>query len=167
VAGDLKEQIMFCKRSYGKYQLKAVLLLLILCTGCTEKKPAETNQGEQTVTQSATIDAIEKSGRLWGVEEVQLNKDGSVTLKDTMHSGEGVNLMMINASNASGVDSVDLLIGQSCSLSDGHHVFITYKLKSIIGNVLTFMVTDKFDARAFGDNIKIAHKEVAISPYVK
>ena len=75
----------FCKRVNGKYQLKAVLLLFILFTGCTEKKPEETNQGEQTVTQSATIDAIEKSGRLWGVEEVRLNKDGSVTLKDTRH----------------------------------------------------------------------------------
>ena len=75
--------------------------------------------------------------------------------------------MMINASNASGVDSVDLLTGQSCDLSDGRHVFITYKLKSIKRNVLTFMVTDKFDARAFGDNIKIARKEIAISPYVK
>ena len=111
-----------------------------------------------------TFDYIEKTGRLWGVASVTLNKDQSVTLVDAKSTGIGYALMMFDSRNKV-VKSVTIKTGQSCTLSDGRHAFFTYELKSIDGQKLTFVVTDKFDARSFGDGIKKTTKTLTISPY--
>ena len=60
-----------------------------------------------------------------------------------------------------------LSTGQSCSLSDGRHAFINYEFKAIKQDRITISVTDKFDARSFGNGIKETKSTVTISPYKK
>lgn len=101
------------------------------------------------------------SKRLWGIAEVKLNKDGSVTLFDATE-GDG-HAMMFSLSTI--VKSVTLKPGESCSLTDGDHATITYTLKKADGNQLTFHIKDRFDARSFGDGIKVKEKTITIAPY--
>lgn len=115
---------------------------------------------------SATIEYIRQTGRLWGVAEVALNENGSITLVDAKSSGVGLNLMMRDSKHKT-VDSITLSPSQSCSLSDGRHVFITYELKAIEAGRIVIKVTDEFDARSFGDGIKRTKATVTISPYKK
>jgi len=131
--------------------------LVLIAAGCRPDEDPEHN---------TTIDYIRQTGQLWGVAEVTLNENGSITLVDTKSSGVGLNLMMRDSKHKS-VDSITLTPGQSCSLSDGRHVFITYQLKAIEAGRITITVTDKFDARSFGDGIKRAKATVTISPYKK
>lgn len=139
-------------------------IFLMISAGCKKEEPGSTAIVIKTEN-SATIEAIEKTGQLWGIEEVTLNGDSSVTLTDadSMEMGLGCGLFMSDVSD--GV--MNLRTGQSCLLTDGRHAFITYELNEIEENKLTFIVTDKFDARAFGDGIQIARKAVTISPYSK
>ncbi len=130
-------------------------LLVLIAAGC---RPDQDSEG------GTTIDYIRQTGRLWGVAEVTLNENGSITLIDAKSSGVGLNLMMHDANNQV-VDSVTLSPGQSCSLSDGRHVFITYEFKAMEQGRVTITVTDKFDARSFGDGIKQTKATINISPY--
>lgn len=130
-------------------------LLTLIAVGC---RPDQDPEG------STTIDYIRQTGRLWGVAEVTLNENGSITLIDAKSSGVGLNLMMHDSNNQV-VDSVTLSPGQSCSLSDGRHVFITYVFKAIEQGRITITITDKFDARSFGDGIKQTKTSITISPY--
>ena len=141
------------------------MLIFMTYAGCTKEEPEPTTEGTEN-EHSATIESIEQSGQLWGIDEVRQNKNGSVTLVDAKNTGNGFSLMMSDASNNI-VDSINLKVSQTCTLMDGHHVFITYELKDIKENKLTFMVIDKFDARAFGDDIKVARKTLTILPYTK
>lgn len=110
-----------------------------------------------------TIDYIQQTGRLWGIAQVTIDNDNSVTLVDAETGyGRGLSLSLSRR-----VASVTLKIGESCVLSDGHHAFITYELKKIEKGKITFLVTDKFDARSFGDGIKQETKILTISPYLK
>lgn len=111
-----------------------------------------------------TFEYTEKTGRLWGVAAINLNEDNSITLQDEKASGYGYGLMMFDL-NHNVADAVTITQGQSCSLADGHHVFIQYELQEIEDGKLTFVVTDKFDARSFGDGIKEEKKTLSISPY--
>lgn len=130
-------------------------LLALIAAGCRPDKEPEHN---------TTIDYIRQSGRLWGVAEVALNENDSITLVDAKSSGVGLNLMMRDSNNKV-VDSVTLRPGQSCSLSDGRHVFITYELKAIEAGRIIITVTDRFDARSFGDGIKETKETITISAY--
>lgn len=132
-------------------------LLVLIATGC---------RPDQDPNSSTTIDHIRQTGRLWGVSEVRLNENGSITLIDAKSSGVGLNLMMRDANNKV-VDSVTLSPGRACSLSDGRHAFITYELKAIEAGRITITVTDEFDARSFGDGIKQTKGTVTISEYKK
>lgn len=132
-------------------------LLVLIAGGC--RPDGDTNS-------SATIEYIRQTGRLWGVAEVALNESGSITLVDAKSSGVGLNLMMRDSNNKV-VDSVTLKAGRSCTLSDGHHVFINYELKAIKHGRIIIAVTDEFDARSFGDGIKRIKATVTISPYEK
>jgi ribosomal protein S4E len=134
-----------------------IFLLVLVAAGCRPDEEPKNN---------TTIDYIRRTGRLWGVAELKLNDNGSITLIDAKSSGVGLNLMMRDA-DSKVVDSVTLRPGRSCSLSDGRHVFITYELKSIEAGRITFAVTDKFDARSFGNGIKETKETVTISPYKK
>jgi hypothetical protein len=130
-------------------------LLVLIAIGC---------RPEEDPNSSATIEYIRQTDRLWGVAEVTLNENGSITLVDAKISGVGLNLMMRDSNNKV-VDSVTLSPGQACSVSDGRHVFITYELKAIKQGRIIITVTDKFDARSFGDGIKRTKKTLTISPY--
>ena len=74
---------------------------------------------------------------------------------------------MMRDSKYKTVDSITLKPGQACSLSDGRHAFITYELKAIEQGRIIITVTDKFDARSFGDGIKRTKKTITITPYKK
>lgn len=132
-------------------------LLVLIAAGCRPDKEPE---------QNTTIDYIRQTGRLWGVTELKVNVDNSITLVDAKSSGVGLNLMMRDSDNKD-VDSVTLSPGQACSFSDGRHVFITYELKAIEQDRIIIKVTDKFDARSFGNGIKKEKKTITISPYKK
>lgn len=121
---------------------------------------------DQDPVSNVTIEYIRQTGRLCGVAEVRLNENESVTLVDEKESGYGFGLMMIGLKHKV-VDSVTLKPGQSCTLSDGHHVFINYELKAIKQGRIIITVTDKFDARSFGDGIKQTKATVTVSPYKK
>jgi protein tyrosine phosphatase (PTP) superfamily phosphohydrolase (DUF442 family) len=111
-----------------------------------------------------TFDYIDKTCRLWGIAAVSLNEDNSITLEDEKISGYGYALMMFDF-NHKVVDAVTIRQGESFSLSDGHHVFIEYELEKVEDGKLTFVITDKFDARSFGDGIKEEEKTMTVSPY--
>ena len=132
-------------------------LLVLIGAGC---------RPDQDPNSSTTIDHIRQTGRLWGVAEVTLNENGSITLVDAQDSGYGFALMMRD-SNHKSVDSITLTPGQACSLSDGRHAFITYELKAIEQVRIIIAVTHEFDARSFGDGIKRTKAIVTISPYKK
>lgn len=132
-------------------------LLVLIAIGC---------RPDQNQNSSATIDYILQTGRLWGVAELRLNDSESITLVDAKSSGLGLNLTMRDSKHKT-VDSITLRPGQACSLSDGRHAFITYELKAIEQDRIVIKVTDKFDARSFGDGIKETKKTITISPYKK
>jgi len=132
-----------------------LFLLVLISGGC---------RADRAPNSSATIDYIRQTGRLWGVAEVSLNENSSITLVDAKSSGVGLKLMMRDSNNKV-VDSVTLKPGRSCTLSDGHHVFITYELRAIKQGRIIITVTDKFDARSFGDGIKRTKETITISPY--
>ena len=132
-------------------------LLVLIAAGC---------RPEEEPKSKTTIDYIHQTGRLWGVAEIRLNENNSITLIDAKSSGVGLNLIMRD-SNSSVVDSITLKPGQSCTLSDGRHAFITYELKAIKQGRIIINVTDIFDARSFGDGIKKTKETITISPYKK
>jgi len=134
-----------------------LFLLVIISSGCRPEEEPNTD---------TTIEYIRQTGRLWGVAEVALNENRSITLVDAKSSGVGLNLMMLDSNNKV-VDSVTLKTSRSCTLSDGRHAFITYELKTIKQGRIIITVTDKFDARSFGDGIKRTKATVSISPYKK
>ncbi|NIP24101.1 MAG: hypothetical protein GWN67_07870 [Phycisphaerae bacterium] len=68
----------------------------------------------------ATIEYILQTGRLWGVAEVRLNENGSITLVDAKVSGYGFALTMRDP-NQKTVDSMTLTPGRKCFLSDGRY----------------------------------------------
>jgi hypothetical protein len=134
-----------------------ICLFLIITPGCWPEEDPNNN---------TTIDYIRQTDRLWGVAEVILNENSSITLVDAKDSGYGFALTMRDP-NQKTVDSITLTPGQSCSLSDGRHAFITYEFKAIEQGRITIMVTDKFDARSFGDGIKESKTTITIPPYEK
>jgi len=139
-----------------KWYLNFCLLFLIV-TGCWP---------EEEQTKNTTIEYIRQTGRLWGVTELRLNGAESVTFVGKKVSGGGLNLIMFDSKNKV-TDSVTLTPGRSLSLSDGRHIFITYELAAIKNGRIVINVTDKFDARSFGDGIRQTKKTVTISPYKK
>jgi hypothetical protein len=109
----------------------------------------------------SSIDYIRQTGRLWGISEVRINNDASITLIDAK-TGPGRGLMM---SLSESQESATIKPGESCSLKDGHHAAIVYKLQKIEQGKLTFSITEKFDARSFGKGITTETKMLSISPY--
>lgn len=107
------------------------------------------------------IDYIQQTGCLWGISEARINSDVSITLVDA-DTGPGRGLML---SLSKPQNSATIKPGESCSLKDGRHVSITYKLQKIEQGKLTFSVTEEFDARSFGKGITMETKTVSIAPY--
>jgi len=133
--------------------IKIIFLIIILLPGFAF--------GTDKPEYKSTIDYIQKTGRLWGISEIRINEDNSVTLLDS-ETGYGSQLMM---SLTKVVKSETINVGEKSVLIDGHHVFITYEFKKLEKNKITFLVTDKFDARSFGDGIKEETKIITILPY--
>lgn len=154
LCGEVKLSVLW-KRKMKRYLL--ICLFLIITPGCWP---------EEAPNSSATIEYIRQTGRLWGIAAVTQNENGSITLVDAKSSGVGLNLMMRDSKHKT-VDSITLSSGQCCYLSDGRHTFITYELKAIKHGRIIITVTDKFDARSFGDGIKRTKKILTISPYKK
>lgn len=134
-----------------KTTITFLIIVLLMTVVSSSKEPDYKN----------TIDYIEKTGRLWGIAEVRINGDHSVTLVDT-ETGYGSALMF---SLSEVVKSRTIKAGERCTLSDGHHFFITYEFKESKNGKIAFIVTDKFDARSFGDAVKKETKTITISPY--
>ena len=109
----------------------------------------------------SSIDYIQQTGRLWGISEVMINNDASITLVDAK-TGPGRGLMM---SLSKPQNSTTIKPGESCLLTDGHHAATVYKLQKIEQGKLTFSITEKFDARSFGKGITTETKTVTILPY--
>jgi hypothetical protein len=55
-------------------------LLVLIATGCRPKQEPKSN---------TTIDYIRQTHRLWGVAELKLNENNSITLIDAKSSGDG------------------------------------------------------------------------------
>ncbi len=109
----------------------------------------------------SAIDYIQQTGRLWGISEVRINSDALITLVDA-ETGPGCGLML---SLSEPQKSATIKPGESCSLKDGHHASIAYKLQKIEQGKLTFCITEKFDARSFGKGLTTETKMISISPY--
>lgn len=112
----------------------------------------------------STFEYAEKTKQLWGISSVTLEADGSVTLIDATNKGYGHGMLLLSSDNER-ADNITLRKGDKCVLSD-HHASIIYLFKDISSaSQLVFTVTDTFDARSFGDDIKEAKKDVVILPY--
>jgi hypothetical protein len=111
------------------------------------------------------IEYIENTSNLWGIASVTLHVDGSVTLVDATNSGFGYGLMLF-AAERTRQDLVTLKKGESCSLSDGDHAFLSYTFKGLNSEKqMVFIVVERFDARSFGDGIKEQTKELVVIQY--
>lgn len=131
-----------------------LLLVILLSAGVSaDEKPDYKN----------AIDYMRKTDRLWGIAAVTINKNETVTLFDA-ETGYGYGLLLSITEN---VNSVTIKAGESCTLSDGHHAFITYELRELKKNKITFLVKDEFDARSFGAGIEKDTGIIVISPYKK
>ena len=108
---------------------------------------------------------IEQTSKLWGISEVIINEDGSVTLFDSKTTEPGYGLSLRNSDKKS-VDQVTLKPKEVCSLTD-HHACITYRFLTVDGSKIAFSVSDKFDARSFGGGIKEDTKILSVKPYEK
>lgn len=111
-----------------------------------------------------TFDYIGKTGKLWGVEQVLLNSDGTVTLIDARRSGYGHGLMMLDGKR-NVVERAVLSVNQTCLLTDGDHAFISYEFNAASDGLITFTVTNRFDARSFGQGVKEEKRTFRIQPY--
>jgi len=137
----------------------AVLTVLpvLLAAGCADSR----DDGTPT-----TIERIKETGQLWGIREIRLNTEGSVTLFDAKHAGLGCGLVMFGK-NRERVDEITLTPGQNCDLSDGHHASLEYEYLGSRDGKLSFRVTDHFDARSFGGRVTKKTGEVSLLPYAR
>jgi hypothetical protein len=123
------------------------------------------------------IDYMKKTGRLWGIAELRVNTDDSVSLVDANYSedaerqipGYGLFFWQMAEGNlvTPGDDhnQITLRKDQACMLSDGHHAFITYTLTGIEEGTAIIRVKEKFDARSFGDGVMETTETFRIKPY--
>lgn len=110
------------------------------------------------------IDYIEKTGKLWGVSEVAVNENQTVTFVDAEHDGYGCGLSMYDSA-ANFVSSLTLEVRQSCSFSDGHHAFLKYEVTAIGSGVASIAVLERFDARSFGKGLSEKTASVKVASY--
>jgi len=136
-----------------------MIVIIITITGCTSNPLWRSSNIKGTC-----IEDIINTGELWGVKEVSVNPDGSVTLVESFYEGKGYGLTMVDINNKLTEQSV-LKPGQSCCLTDRYHATIRYTFLRSENSRLYFKVTEHFDARAFGDKIKIVTRTVKIKEY--
>ncbi|MCM8791801.1 MAG: DUF1573 domain-containing protein [Candidatus Omnitrophica bacterium] len=129
------------------------------------KKPSELITFDDKQSYKSTIDYILKTNRLWGISEVKINRDRTVTFVDEKGATYGGLLYMFDKENGFLFDQITLTPGESLELTDGHHVFITYKLIRVEEEKIVVEVIDKFDTSSFGGNIEMDSRQVAIKPY--
>lgn len=115
---------------------------------------------------SNSIEYIQKTERLWGVSQVRLTGEDGVTLVDAVRSGYGRGLTMFDSAGKP-VERVTLKRNQECSLSDGHHAFLKYRLKSVQDGAACIAVTERFDARSFGGDSKERTETICVQPYAE
>jgi len=113
---------------------------------------------------TSTIDYSQKTKKIWGIAACTVNTDGSVTLVDSTTTGYGYALWIPNGTGGY-LPEVTLRPGESFDLIDGHHAFITNTFLGITDEGISIDITDKFDARSFGGEIKEQRAIVTIEPY--
>lgn len=113
---------------------------------------------------AGTIDYVQKTNKLWGISACIINNDNSVTFVDSKDKGYGYALWMPDDKGAP-IDSITLNPGQSLKLIDGHHVFINYKFIGLKDGRIVVEVTDRFDARSFGNGVREERKKLTVTPY--
>ncbi|MDD4955816.1 MAG: hypothetical protein PHP17_07265 [Candidatus Omnitrophica bacterium] len=139
------------KRTLKIISVAVTMLLLPVCGFCQE-------------SYTGTIDYARKTNKLWGISACIINKDNSVTFVDSKDKGYGYALWMPDT-NGAPLDSMTLNPGQSLKLTDGHHVFINYKFIGVKDGRIIVEVTDKFDARSFGNGVREERKKLTVAPY--
>ena len=112
-----------------------------------------------------SLNHIKQTGKLWGICEVTINDAaGTVTLVDAKYTGNGWGLTMYDSENKH-VSQVTLKVNQHCRLSDGHHAFMKYVIKSIKDGIVEIAVTERFDARSFGKGVTEKTETISVKPY--
>jgi len=113
---------------------------------------------------TSTIDYAQKTNKLWGISACIINNDNSATFVDSKDKGYGYALW-IPDDKGSALDRITLNPGQSLRLTDGHHVFINYKFVGAKDGRIIVEITDKFDARSFGNGVREDRKKMTVAPY--
>jgi hypothetical protein len=112
-----------------------------------------------------SLNHIKQTGKLWGICEVTINDAAeTVTLVDAKYTGNGWGLTMYDSENKH-VSQVTLKVNQHCRLSDGHHAFMKYVIKSIKDGIVEIAVTERFDARSFGKGVTEKTETISVKPY--
>ncbi len=141
--------------------MKTALSLLVLLFSCPALSPAI---AQEPSAYRDTLDYIHKNGRLWGVKELLLGTNGTVTLVDAKDSGYGHGLTMYDAKGRA-VDQIALSPSQFCSLSDGRHVSTKYGLQAVEDGVIAMLVTDRINAQSFGKGVTERTEVARLKPY--
>ena len=63
------------------------------------------------------------------------------------------------------VEKATVGVGGQFAVSDAYHASATYRLMRIDDGAAVFRVTDRFDARAFGDGVKRTTRTIVTAPY--
>jgi len=125
---------------------------------------AEPSSGKKESPKSC-LDYIRQNGKLWGISEVVIDEAaGTVTLVNVRNAGYGYGLTMYDCENKRSLQVI-LKVNQHCRLSDGHHAFMKYEIKSIKDGIVEVAVTDRFDARSFGKGVTEQTGNVSVKPY--
>lgn len=131
-------------------RLSQILVLLWICTAVFA---SESNKAQ------GPLDYAKSTGRLWGVAELHVNRDGSVTLVDAedtffMYRGNGSRVR---------VGRVTLKPGDSCVLTDMYHAAVRYEINRIEAGVVNVSVVSTFTFPGIED--KEERLTLNISPY--
>jgi hypothetical protein len=146
-------------------RLLPIILALLVADVAVAEGTNEQLRAPPVQSYKTSIEYIENTSNLWGIASVTLHDDVSVTLADATNSGFGYGLMMFDSEQILR-DQVTLKKGESCSLSDGDHAFLSYTYQGLSAQKqIMFRVTDRFDARSFGDGIKELTKSVFVRQY--
>ena len=147
------------KKTTQKASIILSLLSLVFLSGCFKRAASEAPT--VIIAETANVPSHPTPQKMWGICEVAINiADGTVTL--VVAKGRG--LTMYDAENK-WVSQVTLHEKQYCRLSDGDHASIKYTIKSIKEDIVEVIVTDRFDARSFGQEITEKTKNIFVKPY--
>lgn len=118
----------------------------------------------EALGEARPLDHIQRTGRLWGIREIRVNPDGSVTLVDDDGQGPGQALVMLGLNNEV-VTEVTLGPSQSCSVTDRAYIFVKYEIQAVSDQEVTVVVREVLRPRSFLDELREESRTVKISAY--